>query len=347
VIHGIVSFWRQYQASNGSILDPYALQEIQYSTPCFAFAASLMVTTGYDASFLDSAALALDSALSQLANATCASGHCNFFIFPSMMTFWALSPLVDAGRVAMWQGYLRGLDPAKTYVNLAGNWGLVAVGGEYLRTSVGGFGDPSWWQDLLQKQYTEGSQFTDNGEYQDHSGMDGLNPFPYSVFPNKYLTVMLRQGFANATTFGPIASDIAELMRRSAWTNLLIQSPWGEIPTGGRSSQHQWNEAASAAIDEITAQELAEAGDAAGACMFKRAAHLSLQSVARWVNESSGALFIVKNHFPPQLRWGYEVYSFFSQVGMRQRTAAQLRATALPDHEPDATCLAAPLGRVW
>jgi hypothetical protein len=70
VIHGIVSFWRQYQQPNGSIVDPYALQEIQYSTPCYAFSASLMVTTGFDSSFLDSAALAVDSALSQLANGT-------------------------------------------------------------------------------------------------------------------------------------------------------------------------------------------------------------------------------------------------------------------------------------
>jgi hypothetical protein len=48
---------------------------------------------------------------------------------------------------------------------------------------------------------------------------------------------MLARNFsvANASTYW-------ELLRRSAWTSLLLQSPHGELPTGARSSQHQWNE---------------------------------------------------------------------------------------------------------
>jgi hypothetical protein len=49
------------------------------------------------------------------------------------------------------------------------------------------------------------------------------------------------------------------------------------------------------------------AGDSAAACMFQRAAHLSLASVMRWQNPT-GELQIVKNHFPARLRWGYEAY---------------------------------------
>jgi hypothetical protein len=31
------------------------------------------------------------------------------------------------------------------------------------------------------------------GQYEDHSGSDGLNPLPYDTFPDKYMTVMCAQ----------------------------------------------------------------------------------------------------------------------------------------------------------
>ena len=49
--------------------------------------------------------------------------------------------------------------------------------------------------------------------------------------------VMLERGFAPTN-----ASVYQELLRRAALTSLLLQSPAGELPTGARSSQHQWNE---------------------------------------------------------------------------------------------------------
>ena len=98
-------------------------------------------------------------------------------------------------------------------------------------------------------------------------------------------------------------------MRRAAWTHLLMQSPWGEILTGGRSSQHTWNEACSAVTYEVYAGVFAEEGDLQSACIFKRAARLSLGSAQRW--QTHGGLFqIVKNHFSPAVRHGYEGYSY-------------------------------------
>jgi hypothetical protein len=101
-INGIVGFFTQFQAANGSIIDPYAHEEIQYATPTYASATSLLVATGYNTSLLETSALALDSALSQLSNGTAPQGHTNFFMFPIMMAFWNLKPLADAGRVAQW-----------------------------------------------------------------------------------------------------------------------------------------------------------------------------------------------------------------------------------------------------
>jgi len=105
--------------------------------------------------------------------------------------------------------------------------------------------------------------------------------------------MLLREGYNG--TFAPF---LRELTRRAALSHLVMQSPFGEIPTGGRSSQHQWNEAVSALAWEIAASEAKERGDDAQACVFKRAAHLAAESVARWQRVDGpfkGSLSIIKN----------------------------------------------------
>lgn len=196
LIHGVVTWFLPYQSSNGSIIDPYANQEIQYATPCFAFAAALMVDTGFDATLLGPASLALDSALEQLASGKCASGHNNFFTYPSYSAYTLLKAHAPAARVAQWEANLAAIDP-KYYVNLGGNWGLVAAGGEFARVVLGGFGrvgnSSTWWADQLTHQI-DAENLTPTGNYQDHSGTAGLNPLPYDTFPLKYLSVMLQEG---------------------------------------------------------------------------------------------------------------------------------------------------------
>lgn len=177
--------------------------------------------------------------------------------------------------------------------------------------------------------------FTANGLYQDHSGMAGLNPLPYDTFPTSgYLTVMLKEGYNG--TWAPV---LRELTSRAAWTHLLMQSPYGEIPTGGRSSQHTWNEAVSALAYEVNAGLYAAQGDMASACMFKRAAHLSLESVRRWQVVDGGGkrsrVQIVKNWADPSLRWGYEGYSFLSQYNLLP--AAMLAAAYTYSEDSEAT----------
>lgn len=173
VINGIVGAFIQYQNANGSIIDPYANEEIQYATPTFAMASAVLVGTGYNASVLDNSVRALTASLTELSNGYAPQGHTNFFTYPIMMAFWQLRPLVSAAQVSAWETMLRAIDPS--IYKTDGNWGLVAVGGEYLRTSIAGYGNASWWQGELATQFAIG-EFTPNGQYQDHSGMDGLNP---------------------------------------------------------------------------------------------------------------------------------------------------------------------------
>lgn len=117
-VASIAAYFRQFQIANGSIIDPIANQEIQYATPCYAQSAATLIGSGYSNEYeryftqfkiqlyaicniyhstglLESAALALDSALQELATGTCAWGHSNFFTMPSM---WAY----DILKVSIW-----------------------------------------------------------------------------------------------------------------------------------------------------------------------------------------------------------------------------------------------------
>jgi len=319
-IEPIVKYFKQFQDAAGHIVDPWRGIETQYATPCFAFAAATVATqAGRDptGSLLEAAALALDAAVEELLTKTCADGHCNFFTKPVMFAYSLLAPKVTPARLAKWQYGLTNMN-VSDYINLSENWGFVAAAGDFFRTQL--FGDPSWYQAQLDYQLDNGNPtlYTDNGLYEDHSGAGGLNPLPYDTFPTSgYATMLVNApptlGFASYT--GKYMDLLNNLTFRAVWSHALMQSPWGEIPTGGRSSQHQWNEAVSALAYETFTHKYVAAGDMARACVLQRAAHLSLASVKSWQNPT-GELQIIKNHFNASERFGYEGYSFLSNYNL-------------------------------
>jgi len=316
-IAGVVQYMRTVQNATGHIVDPFRNLETQYATPCFAFACATAWSEGLDATLLPNCTSALTAATEELALDTCADGHCVFFMKPVMFAYrlFKASGAVDPSIIAQWDANLEKMNPWKDFGFPSNNWGLVGAAGDLLRTQlITQFGNTSWSDAMMASQFTPPdvyTQITANGLYQDHSGTGGLNPLPYDTFPTSgYLTMLLREGYNG--TFAPF---LRELTRRAALSHLVMQSPFGEIPTGGRSSQHQWNEAVSAMAWEIAASEAKERGDDAQACVFKRAAHLAAESVARWQRVDGpykGSLSIIKNWFSPDQRWGYEGYSFLT-----------------------------------
>ncbi|QBG47594.1 hypothetical protein EGM51_09370 [Verrucomicrobia bacterium S94] len=105
-----------------------------------------------------------------------------------------------------------------------------------------------------------------------------------------------------------VYSTYRDILWRGAWTSLLMQSPFGELPAGHRSSHHIWNEAEQAVVFEIYAAAYAKAGKKAEAGAFKRAANLSLASVKSWIRPD-GTGYVVKNRYPIEAKHGYERYS--------------------------------------
>ncbi len=317
VVSGIVSYFRHFQAPDGRIVDPFVHREVQYSTPCYAWAATALIVSGKRSDLLDSAVAALESALQQLAEAKPADRHGDFFTFPVMLAYEHLRDRVPLERRRKWEQLLHSIDPHRAYRDIltenkrsVHNWNVVAIAGEFLRHQAG-FTDLTFVECHLEAQL---QHFTAEGLYRDPNV-----PMAYDHFPRHFLTVMLERGYD-----GKHAKLLNELLERAAWTSMLIQSPCGELPTGGRSAQHQWNEAMQCVTYEIWARRKWREGDEVAAKAFKRAAHLALQSVKRWVRPS-GELWIVKNRFDPALRHGFEGYSFHSQYNL---LAASMLATA-------------------
>jgi len=313
LIRGIVRFFAPLQDARGAIIDPYEKKERQYSTPAFALGIAALCAAGRDLDLLPAAVKAMDAASADLADGKAADGHADFFTVLLAHADLLLRKKVPESAAAGWRRDLARIQPEKIYrrqptAASVNNWNLVAAAGEWLRTREG-FGSSQAWTDTSIGRQLE--YFTPAGMYRDPN-----DPLAYDHFARLWVLDLVDERYS-----GPSAATLNALLERGAWASLLMQSPHGELPCGGRSAHHQWNEAEQAVTCESFARRCARAGDPAAAGAFKRAARLSLRSIGRWVRPS-GELWIVKNRVDPSLRHGYEYYSFHSQYNLL--TAAML-----------------------
>ncbi|UCG17122.1 MAG: hypothetical protein JSV19_03635 [Phycisphaerales bacterium] len=303
VIAGVVDYFKQHQEERGAIIDPYRGVEYQYATPCFALAATtLAVHAGRD-DLLEPAARAMDWATETLTKRQAATAHEDFFSPQIGHALPLLKSRVDATRLTRWEEHIRAFDPYATYRASpgGGNWNVVALSGEALFCRLGLRANRGYVDSCIAAQ----GRF-----FKSPWGLYTEGPMAYDHFPRMWAADMLSTGFEGRNT-----DKLREVLRRGAVTSLFMQSPTGELPVGGRSAHHQWNEAQQCATYEIYAAVAATAGDRAMAGVFKRAARLALGSITRWVRPS-GELWIVKNRNDPAARHGYEGYSSHSQYNL-------------------------------
>ena len=329
VVGGIVRFFADHQDARGAIIDPYERAEKQYSTPAFALACGALCSAGRDPSLLPAGVRAMAFACAALADGNAADGHADFYTVLLLHADRLLAPLVPESASSSWRRDLARIVPGKIYRRqptdkAINNWNLVAVAGEWMRTKAGlGTSDP-WVEASLDRQL---ESFTPWGMYRDPN-----DPMAYDHFARLWTLDLLDAGYQ-----GRHAALLEELVERGAWMSLFMQSPWGELPCGGRSAHHQWNEAEQAVTLESWASRFARRGDQAAAGACKRAARLSLQSIGRWVRPS-GELWIVKNRMAPAARHGYESYSFHSQYNLLAAAMLAIAWTRADDRVSEAPC---------
>ncbi|MBN1902127.1 glycoside hydrolase family 88 protein [Candidatus Sumerlaeota bacterium] len=304
LIHDNVYFFRKHQDEKGAIIDPYEKKEYQYATPAFALSAAALVHFDEDMEILESAALAMDWACDSLGKREAANHHEDFF--PPMIAhaLFLLEPYVDKERVNKWKQDLT-FDPYSIYRMKPGqnNWNCVALSGEALFYYLGLRDNLDYPEYCLSKHYRA---FTPWGMFRDHSSP----ALAYDLFPRMWLSDILASGYS-----GTDADQLAGILRKGAIASLFMQSPSGELPTGGRSAHHQWNEAEECALFEIYSLFFRAERNPQMAGVFKRAAHCAFLSMKRW-QRPSGELFIVKNKMDPEKRHGYQSYSSHSQYNL-------------------------------
>ncbi|MBN1903410.1 hypothetical protein JW926_18975 [Candidatus Sumerlaeota bacterium] len=303
VIEGNVDYFKTLQDESGAIIDPHRNVEYQYSTPCFALASATLVVHKGRKDLLEHSAKAMDWATWTLSQRKAATAHEDFYSHQIARALPLLKSLVDSERYAKWEQNIRSFDPYETYRSGVGggNWNVVALSGEALFHLLGIRKDKKYIEDCLAMQ---GRFF--NSKW----GLYTEGPMPYDHFPRIWAADMLEAGFQ-----GKYTDKLRIVLDRAALTSLFMQSPMGELPAGGRSAHHQWNEAEQCFTYEIYAARAKKAGDLEMAGVYKRAAHLALGSVKRWMRPS-GELWIVKNKVDPAKFHGYEGYSSHSQYNL-------------------------------
>ena len=318
LIAGNVDFWKQHLSDAGAILDPYekhektgANLEKQYSTPAFASAAALLVKEAGRDDLLEPASRAFEFALNALLNKTTANRHPDFYIPMLVHAYRILHERMPAERAGKWREMMQRIDPLEHYQDktAGANWNVVNVAGEALRRKSGlvAEGKKGAQQNYLDEMLTrQQRRFTKFGMYEDPNV-----PLAYDAFPRMWLEEVVADGAYD----GPAKAQLERFLTLGGLSSLLLLSPQGEWPSGGRSAHHQWNEAENAAIFEINANKWKKAGRADVAASFKRAARMCLRSMMRW-QRPSGEMWIVKNRAEPAQRHGFEGYSFHSQYNL-------------------------------
>ncbi len=311
LIAGNVDFWKRHLNTEGAIIDPYEKRERQYSTPAFALSAATLVVNARRRDLMQPASRAFTRSLTDLSIRKTADNHADFYIPMLMHAHRLLAPLSTPAQRAAWIKLFTDIVPEKNYRDRtgSGNWNIVNVAGEAMRRKDGLVAPDqleaqmAYIERCLQNQQRVLTPF---GMY-----FDANAPLAYDAFPRLWLDDMIADGAYN----GAHHARLLDFLTRGGLSTLLLLSPSGEWASGGRSAQHQWNEAEVAVISEVNARRWMAQGrpDIAGA--FKRAAHLACTSMLRW-QRPSGELWIVKNYADPARRHGFEGYSFHSQYNL-------------------------------
>ena len=308
-----VEHFRHFQEPDGGILDVVMGKELYYSTPGFAYAAALVASATGNADLIEPAAEAFDCASRALIERKTPSAHEDFFVTPLAHAFPLLAPLVKAERSERWRAELGAMNPFTIYRSRPGgalapgtNWNCLALSGDFRLHQLGIRADAAFSENSLKGQGLV---------FQNEFGLYAEGPMTYDAFPRAWLADMLEAGYR-----GPAAEELAEALDRGALTSLLMQSANGEIPCGGRSSQHQWSDALQVAIFEIAAARSLRVGDPSLASTFKRAARRAYAAFLPW-QRLSGEFQIVKNRADPMDRLGWENYSAHSTYNLLMLTA--------------------------
>lgn len=295
----------RYQDRSGAIIDPVEKREFQYSTPYFAYAASVLIANGRGEDLLGPAAAAMNRATDSYGQGRTAipDQHGEFYLFPMAEAYKTLAPLVRNSAARTWMARmqtplsetLEGIDwNWKTYA-MKGVWSLHGIGA-ISRTAATDFIETAW----VDKQR---GRFEANSLSMYEDNTSGPDTIAYDYAARANLMLLVLDGYD-----GPSAEPIRKAVMDGNNAGLYLLDPTGQVSNTGRSANHVWNDVVAAVGFERQARVLANQGFTVTATKFHRAAGLSVLSTDRW-KRRDGLYQITKNREEPAEQRGYADYS--------------------------------------
>lgn len=229
-----------------------------------------------------------------------------------------LRGLVDTAHWQRWREALRQFRPETAYTGSAKerrgdrltNYEIYAAVAEWLRRDLGADAGREWPDHFLAASLP---LFTGNGMYQDPN-----DPMLYDLSVRQNLGELLHYGYD-----GDLQPTLSELLRRAGLCTLLMQSPLGWAPYGGRSNLFVHNEAMQAYVCETEAKRWSGLGRPGLAAAFRGAAQRSLAAI-RPFTEACSPPHAMKNRFSPATKVGRD--SGYGEYGVYSLLAASLLA---------------------
>lgn len=304
----------------GHILDPYETADRWRGGTAARFACPAAILARYRGrhDLIAPACLALDQLTATIAEATAARstpfipGVLDLTAKEIMLGRDHLAPLVPAERVRAWDQALGTLDPEVAYTAARkrqrdarpNNYEAYASVGEWLRHRAG-LADTRAWIERVTDWNLEWT--TAHGLYRDPD-----DPATYDLSVRQNWSELLYHGYD-----GPAAERLDELLRRGGITMLLMVSPLGWAPFGGRSNLFVHNEAMIACVAACEAQRWRKLDRPEVAGAFQQVGRRAAAVAQAYYRLSP--LRNLKNRFPPSSKHGrdtrYGEYAVYSLLG--------------------------------
>ncbi len=265
-----------WQCEHGMIGDPHNAPGVESITATARYCAAVghLLSAGRCSDLLEPGALAMDWCVAQLAGHLREGTHwpcANFNLKDMLVLYAAAEGRVDSERFERWREVLGGYEPEAVYFGHH-NWWFYATAAEQLRVTLGLSERVDWIDAILDGQM---DAWTAHGMYRDPG-----DPTTYDLTVRQSVAMMLHHGYA-----GRHERWARETLRTGALTTLLMVSPTGVVPFGGRSAQYQMQEGMLAYLAEWQATQEADER-LAGARLsgaLRRMALRAAEAASRWL----------------------------------------------------------------
>ncbi len=344
IMERIVQIAVEWLDSDGALVDPVCKDEWGLGTSRFVSSAAILIRFGRCRDLLNKTCRSMTLCTEWLRKPSVKPLSPDFWMRELMTAYYCLKPFVDDTLISLWQRNLSEVNPEQNYfmvkpdhkdLDSLGNWTIYSSGGEIMREQLGISGDDSFlWGTRFFDLYAGAqlNRFTEFGMYCDpHTPGIAENPhapMTYDITTRLQLANALHWGYK-----GRFHDMLDTLLLKGDLTMLLLMSPEGYVPYGGRSGEFHYREAIVSALCELEANRFKQS-DSLLAGKFRRQARLSAEAVLPWVNDTP--LRHIKNRFPPESRHGCDEYGYYSTYAILASSIFGLAALYADDSIPEA-----------